>query len=112
MQMPCSSWVFFLNQLLPVSSHQLRAQDCNITVAGSERGTDTHVEEEGEINSIFAENEAPLIQLPCLGFKDLQDWSDNIILETASFPLATHSVLLYACCNSKELPSAYPAIIN
>ncbi|KAJ9063521.1 hypothetical protein DSO57_1000100 [Entomophthora muscae] len=54
----------------------------------------------------------PLIQLPCLGFEDLQDWSDNIILETASSPLATPSALLCACCNSKELPSAYPAIIN
>ncbi|KAJ9084760.1 hypothetical protein DSO57_1020837 [Entomophthora muscae] len=73
---------------------------------------DTHVKGEEEISSIFAETEAPLIQLPCFGFEDLQDWSDNIILETASSLLATPSVLLCACCNSKELPSAYPAIIN
>ncbi|KAJ9052731.1 hypothetical protein DSO57_1027614 [Entomophthora muscae] len=112
MQMPRSSWVRFLNQLLPVSSRQLRAQDCNTIVAGSERGADTHVNGEGEIDSIFAETEAPLIRLPCLGFKDLQDWSDNIIFKTASSPLATPSTLLCACCNSKELPSAYPAIIN
>ncbi|KAJ9090234.1 hypothetical protein DSO57_1004487 [Entomophthora muscae] len=112
MQMPRSSWVHFLNQLLPVSSHQLRAQDCDTTVAGSERGADMHVKGEGEIDSIFEETEAPLIQLPCLGFKDLQDWSDNIILETPSSPLSTPSALLSACRNSKELPSAYPAIIN
>ncbi|KAJ9051320.1 hypothetical protein DSO57_1005608 [Entomophthora muscae] len=112
MQMPHSSWVRFLNQLLPVSSCQLRAQDCKSTVAGSERSTDTHVKGEGEIDSIFAETEAPLIQLPCLGFKDLQDWSDNIILKTASSLLATPYALLCACCNSKELPSTYPAIIN
>ncbi|KAJ9069279.1 hypothetical protein DSO57_1020090 [Entomophthora muscae] len=61
MQMPHSSWVHFLNQLLPVSSRQSRAQDCNTTVAGSERGTDTHVKGEEEIDSIFAETEAPLI---------------------------------------------------
>ncbi|KAJ9053426.1 hypothetical protein DSO57_1024275 [Entomophthora muscae] len=71
-----------------------------------------HVEGEEEVDSIFAETEAPLIQLPCLGFEDLQDWSDNIILKTASSPLATPSALLFACCNSKEFPSAYPAIIN
>ncbi|KAJ9067082.1 hypothetical protein DSO57_1002996 [Entomophthora muscae] len=107
-----SSWVFFLNQLLPVSSCQLRAQDCDTTVAGSERSTDTHVKGEGEIDSIFVETEVPMIQLPFLGFKDLQDWSNKIILETASSPLATPSALLCACCNSKELPPAYPAIIN
>ncbi|KAJ9074540.1 hypothetical protein DSO57_1005281 [Entomophthora muscae] len=39
MQMLCSSWVRFLNQLLPVNSYQLWAQDCNTTVMGSERGT-------------------------------------------------------------------------
>ncbi|KAJ9074516.1 hypothetical protein DSO57_1005538 [Entomophthora muscae] len=60
MQMPHSSWVCFLNQLLPVSSRQLRAQDCNTTVAGSERSADTHVKGEEEIDSIFAETEAPL----------------------------------------------------
>ncbi|KAJ9077378.1 hypothetical protein DSO57_1017175 [Entomophthora muscae] len=59
MQMPRSSWVQFLNQLLPVDSCQLRAQDCNTTVAGSECGTVTHVE--GEVDSIFADTEAPLI---------------------------------------------------
>ncbi|KAJ9063301.1 hypothetical protein DSO57_1001738 [Entomophthora muscae] len=112
MRMPRSSWVRFLNQLLPVSSCQLRAQDCNTTVAGSEHGADMHVKGEGEIDSIFAETEAPLIQLPCLGFEDLQDWSNNIILKTASSRLATPSALLCACCNSKELPSAYPTIIN
>ncbi|KAJ9080281.1 hypothetical protein DSO57_1026704 [Entomophthora muscae] len=72
MQMLRSSQVRFLNQLLPVSSCQLRAQDCNTTVAGSERSADTHVKGEGEIDSIFAETEAPLIQLPHLGFEDLQ----------------------------------------
>ncbi|KAJ9082780.1 hypothetical protein DSO57_1001309 [Entomophthora muscae] len=61
MQMLRSSWVHFLNQLLPVSSRQLQAQVCNTTVAGSERGTDAHVEGEEEIDSIFAETEAPLI---------------------------------------------------
>ncbi|KAJ9082293.1 hypothetical protein DSO57_1005746 [Entomophthora muscae] len=71
-----------------------------------------HVKGEEEIDSIFAETEAPLIQLPHLGFEDLQDWSDNVILKTASSPLATPSALLCACCNSKELPSVYPAIIN
>ncbi|KAJ9050026.1 hypothetical protein DSO57_1018459 [Entomophthora muscae] len=71
MQMLRSSWVCFLNKLLPVSSRQLRAQDCNTTVAGSERGADTHVKGNGEIDSIFAETEAPMIQLPCLGFEDL-----------------------------------------
>ncbi|KAJ9065610.1 hypothetical protein DSO57_1017719 [Entomophthora muscae] len=53
MQMPHSSWVRVLNQLLPVSSCQLQAQDCNTTVAGSEHGTDTHVKGEEEIDSIF-----------------------------------------------------------
>ncbi|KAJ9074819.1 hypothetical protein DSO57_1002663 [Entomophthora muscae] len=110
--MPRSSWVRFLNQLLPVNSRQLRAQDFNTTVVGSERGTATHIEGEEEVDSIFAETEAPLIQLPCLGFKDLQDWSDNTILETASSLLATPSTLLCACHNSKELPSAYPTTIN
>ncbi|KAJ9076444.1 hypothetical protein DSO57_1026111, partial [Entomophthora muscae] len=54
-------------------SRQLRAQDCNTTVAGSERGTDTHIKGEDEVDSIFAETESPLIRLPCLGFEDLQD---------------------------------------
>ncbi|KAJ9073244.1 hypothetical protein DSO57_1018557 [Entomophthora muscae] len=73
MQMPHSSWVRFLKQLLPVNSRQLRAQDCNTTVAGSECGTVTHVEGEEDVDSIFEETEASLIQLPCLGFEDLQD---------------------------------------
>ncbi|KAJ9078770.1 hypothetical protein DSO57_1003234 [Entomophthora muscae] len=71
MKMTRSSWVQFLNQLLPVNSHQLRAQDCDTMVAGSERGTVTHIEGEEDIDSIFAETEAPLIRLPCLGFEDL-----------------------------------------
>ncbi|KAJ9062629.1 hypothetical protein DSO57_1008649 [Entomophthora muscae] len=112
MQMPRSYWVRFLNQLLTVNSCQLRAQDCNTTVAGSERGTATHFEGEEEVGSIFLETEVPLIRFPCLGFENLQNWSDNIILKTASSPLATPSTLLCACCNSKELPSAYPASIN
>ncbi|KAJ9074497.1 hypothetical protein DSO57_1005815 [Entomophthora muscae] len=112
MQMPHSSWVWFLNQLLPVNSYQLWAQDCDTTLAGSKRGTVTHVEGKEEVDSIFAETEAPLIQLPCLGFKDLQDWSDNIILKTSSSLLATPSTLLCACRNSEELPSTYPYIIN
>ncbi|KAJ9048096.1 hypothetical protein DSO57_1038458, partial [Entomophthora muscae] len=112
MKMAHSSWVCLLNQQLPVSSCQLQAQDCNTIVAGSECGTDTHVKGEEEVDSIFAETEAPLIQLPHLGFEDLQDWSDIIILKTASSLLATPSMLLCACCNSKELPSAVPAIIN
>ncbi|KAJ9066588.1 hypothetical protein DSO57_1008226 [Entomophthora muscae] len=61
MQMPHSSQVRFLNQLLPVNGCQLRAQDCNTTVAGSESGTVMHVEGEEEVDSIFAETEAPLI---------------------------------------------------
>ncbi|KAJ9070828.1 hypothetical protein DSO57_1003293 [Entomophthora muscae] len=112
MWMPCSSWVRFLNQLLPVNSCQLQAHDCDTTVAGSERGTVTHVEGEEEVDSIFAETEAPLIRIPCLGFEDLQDWSNNIVLKTASFLLKMFSALLCACCNSKEFPSVYPAIIN
>ncbi|KAJ9055047.1 hypothetical protein DSO57_1008085 [Entomophthora muscae] len=89
--MPRSSWFCFLNQLLPVNSCQLQAQDCNTTVVGSEHDTVTHIEGEEE---------------------DLQDWSNNIILKTASSLLATPSTLLFACCNSEELPSVYPAIIN
>ncbi|KAJ9082954.1 hypothetical protein DSO57_1039532 [Entomophthora muscae] len=61
MQMLRSSWIRFLNQLLPVISRQLQAQDCNTTVAGSERGTDTHVKGEEDIDYIFGETEAPLI---------------------------------------------------
>ncbi|KAJ9088629.1 hypothetical protein DSO57_1021109 [Entomophthora muscae] len=61
MQMSRSSWVRFLNQLLPANSHLLQAQDFDTTVAGSERGTVTNVEGEEEIDSIFAETEAPLI---------------------------------------------------
>ncbi|KAJ9063217.1 hypothetical protein DSO57_1002515 [Entomophthora muscae] len=61
MQIPRSSWVRFLNQLLPVNSGQLWAQDCDTKVAGSERGTVTQVEGEEEFDSIFAETEAPLI---------------------------------------------------
>ncbi|KAJ9080117.1 hypothetical protein DSO57_1028391 [Entomophthora muscae] len=112
MQMPRPSQVCFLNQLLPANNCQLRPQDCDTTVAGSEHGTVTPAKGDGEANSIFAEAEAPLIQLPCLGFEDLLDWSNNIVLETALSPLATPSALICTCCNSKELPSAYPAIIN
>ncbi|KAJ9075804.1 hypothetical protein DSO57_1032201 [Entomophthora muscae] len=112
MCMLSSSWVCFLNQLLPTNNCQLQAQDCNTTVAGSEQGTVTHVKGEEEVESIFAETEAPLIRLPCLGFEDLQDWSNNSVLETSSSLLATPSTLLCACCNSEELLSAYPAIIN
>ncbi|KAJ9060875.1 hypothetical protein DSO57_1026287 [Entomophthora muscae] len=72
MCIPRSSWVRFLNQLLPANSCQLRAQDCNTTVAGLERGTIMHVEGEEKVGSIFAETEAPLIQLPYLGFEDLE----------------------------------------
>ncbi|KAJ9070939.1 hypothetical protein DSO57_1002564 [Entomophthora muscae] len=110
--MPRSSQVQFLNQLLPVNSRQLQAQDCDTTVAGSECGTATHIKGEEEVDSFFAETDTPLIRLHCLVFKDLKDWSDNIVLKTSSSPLATPSVLLCACCNSEELPSAYPAIIN
>ncbi|KAJ9063171.1 hypothetical protein DSO57_1002904 [Entomophthora muscae] len=56
-----SSWVRFLNQLLPANSHQLRAQDCNTTVAGLEHDTVTHAEEKEDADSIFAETEAPLV---------------------------------------------------
>ncbi|KAJ9071825.1 hypothetical protein DSO57_1033270 [Entomophthora muscae] len=112
MQMPRPSWVCFLNQLLPANNCQLWPQDCDTTVVGSEHGTVMPAKGEGEANSIFAKADAPLIQLPCLGFKDLLDWSNNIVLETALSLLATSSALLHARCNSKELPSAYPAIIN
>ncbi|KAJ9073541.1 hypothetical protein DSO57_1015307 [Entomophthora muscae] len=86
-----SSWVRFLNQTLPGGSCQLRLQDCNTTVAGLEHGTVTHSEEEEEEdpNSIFSETEVPVLRLPCLGFEDLQDWSNSIVLETASLSLAT-----------------------
>ncbi|KAJ9053617.1 hypothetical protein DSO57_1022524 [Entomophthora muscae] len=86
MQMLRSSQVRFLNQLLPTNSHLLRAQDCDTTVVGSEHGTVTHVEGEEDIDSIVAETEAPLIQLPCLGFEDLKDWSNDIVLKTAFSP--------------------------
>ncbi|KAJ9075645.1 hypothetical protein DSO57_1033934 [Entomophthora muscae] len=61
MQMSRSFWVHFLNQLLPVNSCHLQAQHCNTTVAGPERSTATYVEGEEDVDSIFAETEAPLI---------------------------------------------------
>ncbi|KAJ9056239.1 hypothetical protein DSO57_1035246 [Entomophthora muscae] len=91
---------------------KLRAQDCNTTVTGSERGTVTHVKREEEVDSIFAEAEVPLIRLPCLSFEDLQDWSNDFVLKTAFSLLTMPSALLCACCNSEKLPSTYPAIIN
>ncbi|KAJ9067769.1 hypothetical protein DSO57_1035867 [Entomophthora muscae] len=106
------SQVCFLTQLLPAASCQLQAQDCDTTVASSERDIATQAEEEEVVDSIFAETEMPLVFLPCFDFEDLQDWPNIIVLETASSPLATPSALLCACCNSEELPSAYPAIIN
>ncbi|KAJ9049546.1 hypothetical protein DSO57_1023349 [Entomophthora muscae] len=60
MCMPRSSQVRFLNQLLSANSRQLRAQDCNTIVAGSERSTITHVEGEEDTDYIFAETEVPL----------------------------------------------------
>ncbi|KAJ9082453.1 hypothetical protein DSO57_1004374 [Entomophthora muscae] len=86
-------------------SRQLQPQDCITTVAGLECDTVTHAEEEEGTDYIVAENEVTFLCLPCLGFEDLQDWSDNIVLETASLPLAILSALLCACCNSKELLS-------
>ncbi|KAJ9056871.1 hypothetical protein DSO57_1028275, partial [Entomophthora muscae] len=88
------------------------AQDCDTTVASSERDTATQAEEVEVVDSIFAETEMPLACLPCFGFEDLQDWPKNIVPETVSSPFATPSALLCACCNPEELPSAYPAIIN
>ncbi|KAJ9050702.1 hypothetical protein DSO57_1012033 [Entomophthora muscae] len=41
MQMLCPSQVRFLNQLLPTNNCQLRPQDCDTTVAGSEHDTVT-----------------------------------------------------------------------
>ncbi|KAJ9056561.1 hypothetical protein DSO57_1031708 [Entomophthora muscae] len=113
MQMLRSSWVRFLNQLLPVSSRQLRAQDCNTTVAGSERSADTHIKGEGEIDSIFVETGAPLIRLPYFGFKDLQDWSDNIIFKTTSSHLQhlLRYFVLVAPPKSCPLPTL-PSSIN
>ncbi|KAJ9063194.1 hypothetical protein DSO57_1002494 [Entomophthora muscae] len=61
MQMPRPSQVCFLNQLLPVNNYQLRPQDSDTTVVGSEHGTVTPAKGEGEANSIFAEADAPLI---------------------------------------------------
>ncbi|KAJ9089728.1 hypothetical protein DSO57_1009733 [Entomophthora muscae] len=104
MCMPRSSWVHFLNQLLPANSCQLWAQDCNTTVAGSECGTVTHVEGEEEFDSIFLETEAPLIRLPCLGFEDLQDWSNDIVLKTSSSPLATPFALIALVATLKSCP--------
>lgn len=112
MRMPRPSRVRFLNQLLPSNDRQLRPQDCDTTVAGSEHGTATSIEGGGEADSIFAGAEAPLVRLPRLGFEDLLDWSDNAIPETGLSPLATPSALLRARRNSEEIPSAYPAIIN
>ncbi|KAJ9078799.1 hypothetical protein DSO57_1002860 [Entomophthora muscae] len=51
MHMLRSSWVRFLNQLLPANSCQLQAQDCGTTVAGLEKGTVTHIEGEEEVDS-------------------------------------------------------------
>ncbi|KAJ9061938.1 hypothetical protein DSO57_1015762 [Entomophthora muscae] len=50
-------------KLLPADSHQLRAQDCDTTVAGLKHDTITHAEEEEGVDYIFveAEAEAPLI---------------------------------------------------
>ncbi|KAJ9049990.1 hypothetical protein DSO57_1018718 [Entomophthora muscae] len=73
---------------------QLQAQDCDTTMASSECDTATQAEEEEGVDSIFAETEMPLVCLSCLGFEDLQDWSNNIVLKTDSSPLATPSVLL------------------
>ncbi|KAJ9052229.1 hypothetical protein DSO57_1036323 [Entomophthora muscae] len=70
-RMPHSSQARFLNWLLPASSRQLRAQDCDTTVAGLERDTVMNAEEEEGVDSIFAKAEASLIWLPCLGFEDL-----------------------------------------
>ncbi|KAJ9061281.1 hypothetical protein DSO57_1022195 [Entomophthora muscae] len=112
MCMPRSSQVCFLNQLLPTNSHQLRAQGCNTTVVGSKCSTVTHVGGEESEDSIFVETEVPLVLLPCLGFEDLHNWANNIVLETTSSPFATPSALFCSCHNSKELPSAYPFIIN
>ncbi|KAJ9073414.1 hypothetical protein DSO57_1016809 [Entomophthora muscae] len=56
-----SSQVCFLDQLLPANSRQLRAQDCNTTVSGSECSTVTHVEGEEDADSIFAETEVLLV---------------------------------------------------
>ncbi|KAJ9064106.1 hypothetical protein DSO57_1033812 [Entomophthora muscae] len=61
MCMPRLSQVHFLNQLLPANNHQLRSQDFDTTVAGSERDTVTHAEEEEGVESIFTEAETPLI---------------------------------------------------
>ncbi|KAJ9072295.1 hypothetical protein DSO57_1029142 [Entomophthora muscae] len=48
-------------KLLPVNSCQLQAQDCDTMVAGSECGMATHIKGEEELDSIFAETEAPLM---------------------------------------------------
>ncbi|KAJ9054174.1 hypothetical protein DSO57_1017478 [Entomophthora muscae] len=61
MCIPHFSRVCFLNQLLPENSHQLRPQDCDTTVVGSERSTVTHVEGEEDTDSIFAETKEPLV---------------------------------------------------
>ncbi|KAJ9066119.1 hypothetical protein DSO57_1012753 [Entomophthora muscae] len=106
------SQVCFFIQLLHAGSCQLQAQDCDTTVVGSERNTATQTEKEKGADSIFADTKVTFVCLPCLGFEDLQDWSGNIVLETASSPLATPSVFLQACHNSIELPSFCPAIIN
>ncbi|KAJ9079660.1 hypothetical protein DSO57_1033108 [Entomophthora muscae] len=61
MCMPHLSQVCFLNQLLPVDSHQLWAQDCDTTVVGLEHDIVTDAEKEEGVDSIFAEAEGPLI---------------------------------------------------
>ncbi|KAJ9079712.1 hypothetical protein DSO57_1032639 [Entomophthora muscae] len=94
MHMLHSSQVCFLNQLLPANSRQLQAQDCNTTVVGLECSTVTHVEGEEDNDSIFAETEALLVQLHCLGFEDMHNWINNIVLKTTSLLLATPSALL------------------
>ncbi|KAJ9077032.1 hypothetical protein DSO57_1020551 [Entomophthora muscae] len=97
MCMPRPSQVCSLNQLLPSTSCQLQARDCDTTMTGSESATITQAEEEEGVESIFFEAAMPLVCLSFLGFEDLQYWSGNIVLETAYSPLATPSVLLRAC---------------
>ncbi|KAJ9082910.1 hypothetical protein DSO57_1000212 [Entomophthora muscae] len=71
----------------------------------------TNVEEKRGPDSLFAKTD-PHFLLSHLGFEDLMDWSDDIVLETALSLLATPSTLLYTCHNSEELSSAYLAIIK
>ncbi|KAJ9090458.1 hypothetical protein DSO57_1002353 [Entomophthora muscae] len=99
MQMLRSSWVCFLNQLLPANSCQLQAQDCNTTVTGSERGTVTHVEGKEEVVKNFAINAILIWPLNNDKCKDLTgfafEFGSSLLSVNGSGQIFTHSRITY-----------------